>query len=344
MRVLVTGGAGFMGSHIARELCELDHEVHIIDDLSGGFDSNVPDEAAASYFDLRDTKKTEEVFKRFAPDICYHLACHPHEGLSQFMPCDIASSVLDVSLSVFRASVNCGSVKRIIHFSTMARYGDAGGRLPPFLETDPCTPKDVYGAAKLASEHCLRAIAETHGIKWCILAPHNVSGPGQNLSDPYRNVISIWANRLLKKKAPIIYGDGQQRRAMSDIRDSLPAYLQVGGLDGEEELRTDSNVINIGGNEHHSIVELAMMVLEEFGSDLKPVFVDERPREVALAYSSHEKANTMLGFEPVYTTRETIISIMDWARSVGPQECIYLEPSEIEIKNKLPKVWKDEEI
>lgn len=351
MNVLVTGGAGFIGSWIVEELLRLGHKVLILDDMSGGDEANIAPGADAKFFDLRDHKKTQEAFEAFDPELVYHLACHPHEGLSQFMPYDIASSVLMASVSVFRAAVNTG-VERVVNFSSMARYGRAGGKTPPYAEWDPAIPVDVYGAAKYAAEGALNALAEAHGMEYVHLAPHNVIGPRQSREDPYRNVISIWTNRLMKGLPPIIYGDGEQRRAFSDVRDSLPCYILAGIPDGKSrsfmgtELcsGTDGQVINIGGKEHVSINEAAQITIEEFGSDLEAVHVDDRPCEVKNAFCTISKSEALLDFKQTRPVRESIRDFIEWAKEQGPAECRYIDKSEVEITKNLPKVWADEEI
>jgi len=336
MKVLVTGGAGFMGSWIAKEHLKRGDEVLIIDDLSGGSHENIPQGASARFFDLRDAEKTEDAFQSFKPEVVHHAACHPHEGLSQFMPLDIGTSVFTASVSVFKAAVNCG-VRRIVYFSSMARYGDAGGAHPPFHEWDVTTPKDVYGGAKLAAEHALKAMAEAHGFEYVILVPHNVTGRFQCLRDAYRNVLAIWSNRLLKGKPPLVYGDGLQERAISDIRDSLPCYIKAAIDDAPV-----GEVINIGGNEVHTIKDLAYMVIDAFDIGIEPVFVEERPCEVKKAYCSIEKSEKLLGFKQEHTVRETIEDFVEWVKEVGYQKPKYIQKDKIEIVHNMPRVWREE--
>jgi len=350
MRVIVTGGAGFVGSWIAEELVRLGHDVLVLDDLSGGSEKNVPEGAAAKFFDIRNRERTLAAFQAFRPELVYHLACHPHEGLSQFMPVDIASSVLMGSLSVFSAAVNT-DVGRVVNFSSMARYGNAGGHHAPFSECDPAIPVDVYGAAKYAAERSLNAMGEAHGIEHVHMVPHNVIGPRQCTSDAYRNVLAIWCTRLHHGLPPVIFGDGHQMRALSDIRDSLPCYIRAGlepmrdfpcFCDSSYHDTINGEAINIGGAEPHTINDLARMVLEEWGSDLEPIHTGDRPCEVKLAYVTIRKSEDMLGFRQTFTVRESIRDFVSWAKEQGPQEFRYLKRSEVEIIRNMPEVWQKE--
>ncbi len=325
-----------MGSWIAEELVKRGHYVLVVDDLSGGYLENIPDGAHKSIFDVRNAARLQGLFMGFKPHLVYHLACHPHEGLSQFMPMEISSSVLEASLSVFKAAVNSGTEK-IVTYSSMARYGDANGRHPPFSETDVCTPRDTYGSAKLAADYSLMAMAEAHGLKYVILVPHNVVGPqGQNLADPYRNVLAIFIRRLIENKPLVIFGDGEQRRAFSDIRDSLPCYIRAGFDDV-----ADGEVINIGSVRNYTINELAQMVLEEFGGGPDPIHVPDRPCEVKHAYCTIEKSRRLLGFEEKHSLRDCIRDFIAWARTQELRPLNTLRKEEVEIEKNMPEVWRN---
>ena len=207
MKVVVTGCAGLIGSHLAHRLQAEGHNVLGVDDFSGGTRDNVIGLTNFVNLDVRKCNKLTKLFKSFSPNVVHHLSAHPHEGLSQFCPEKITSSVYNASLSVFKASINCGSLPRIIYYSSMARYGNGGLKLP-FTEDMPRAPEDIYAIAKCSAERALEILSSIHKFDYNIVVPHNVYGERVSLHDPYRNVLAIWINSILRGKPVIIFGDG----------------------------------------------------------------------------------------------------------------------------------------
>ena len=207
MRVLVTGIAGFMGSHIAEELIHRGHEVIGIDNLSGGYRDNVPEKATLLVADLADTSDILETFD--GVDIVVHTACTAYEGLSVFSPAHISQNTYQITASALSAAISSG-VKKFIFLSSMARYGEQP--ITPFTEDMPTKPVDPYGISKVAGEEILKTLCKVHGVELVIAVPHNIIGPNQKYDDPFRNAVSIFINRMLQGKPPIIYGDGLQTR------------------------------------------------------------------------------------------------------------------------------------
>ncbi len=226
-RIILTGSAGLMGSHLYKYLDGFGHHILCIDDLSNGLESNIIGQSNFVKLDLCNSKKTEKVFKKFRPDIVQHLACWPHEGLSQFCPEIITKSVYLASLSVFKAAINCGTSPKIIYYSSMARFGK-GNLKPPFSEDMSRMPEDIYAIAKCAAERALEIFASIHKFSYNILTPHNLFGPGLVIDDPYRNVLGLWCNAILRGKPLYIYGDGKQKRAMSYIDDAIEPMANAG--------------------------------------------------------------------------------------------------------------------
>lgn len=333
--ILVTGAAGFIGSWIAEELHKRGHEVICVDDLSAKLTYNLKYLPNLYNVDLRNESATDILVKCTKPEVVYHLAAHPHEGLSQFCPTSIFTTTCNSSMSVFKAALKY-DVKRVVYFSSMARYGDGmGGKfLPPFNEDDPRAPVDVYGSAKCAAEVSLEALNRAHGLEYVTLVPHNVYGERQNIADPYRNVIGIWINSLLRKKPIYIYGDGKQVRSFSYIMDSLECYVRAG---------TDKNisgeVINIGSGVPISLNKLAEIVLTEFNTEISPVYVPDRPCEVKEAFCTIEKSKRMLGYEDKTSIEEGVHKMSEWAKELGPKEPNYL--TTLEIEKNVPITWRD---
>ena len=260
-----------------------------------------------------------------------HLACWPHEGLSQFCPEIITKSVYLASLSVFKAAINCGTSPKIIYYSSMARFGQ-GNYKPPFSEDMPRMPEDIYAIAKCAAERALEIFSSIHKFSYNIATPHNVYGPGLVIDDPYRNVLGIFVNSILRGKPIYVYGDGNAQRALSYIDDVVEPMARL-GLDEN----INGEIINLGSAKVHTINELAQIVIEEFGLQMKPIYLPERPCEVKNAYCTIDKSVKLLGFKDKTPVRIGIRKLIEWAKVYGAKEPRYLD--KLEIEAHAPKVW-----
>ena len=205
-KILVTGVAGFLGSHLAEKLANMGDAVVGVDNMQGGYADNVSKNIEFYKIDCCDLQKMNEVMK--GVELVYHCAATAHEGLSVFSPYEIGKNNYLASISVFSAAIS-KKVKRIVFCSSMARYGS---QKYPFTEDMRPSPADPYAISKVAAEQTLINLCELNKIEWVIAVPHNIIGPKQKYDDPFRNVVSIMLNRMLKNKAPIIYGDGKQKR------------------------------------------------------------------------------------------------------------------------------------
>ena len=330
MRVLVTGAAGFIGSHVTTGLAEQGHEVVAVDDLSGGFKRNVPAGVKFDQIDLRDPEAAERAVADSAPDLLCHLAANAREGASQFQPRDVCGRNLMAYVNVLVPAVRRG-LKKVVLYSSMAVYGE---QTPPFSEEMPRQPVDVYGINKASMEGITEVLAEVHEFEYTIMRPHNVFGERQSLRDRYRNVVAIFMNRIMQGEPLYIYGDGEQRRAFSYIGDSLPAFLRACELGG----RLNGQVINVGGKEDISVNELARLVAAEFEAEPEMTHLPDRPREVKHAYSTWQKSEQLLGYEERYGLREGVRRMARWARELGPQPWSE-ETLELPSK-KAPVIWQ----
>lgn len=327
-RILVTGGAGFMGSWLVDELLKRRHEVISVDDLSGGFTANVNKNCKFIKMDLRNSKKVNKIVKDV--DIIYHLAAYAAEGQSIFSPIQINDINLTPMNNLLVAAVN-NDVKKFVFTSSMAVYGN---QKPPFSEDMPRMPEDPYGCAKAYCERMLEIFSRIYGFEYVILRPHNVYGPRQNILDPYRNVLGIWINRIMNNKQPYIYGDGKQTRAFSFIEDATPAIANAGLYE-----KASGHIINVGSEEVVTVNKACKIVLEAIGSDLKPIYLKERPGEVKYAYCTTEKSEKLLDYKTRYKLKDGIKKMIEWAKKVGPQKSTYRLP--LEITKKVPRVWKE---
>ena len=204
-QILVTGAAGFIGSHVARHLAAQGHQVVSVDDLSGGFLENVPVETNFIKGSVSDEAFVQRLFAEHAFEFVFHLAAYAAEGLSHFIRGFNYQNNLLASIHLINASVNSGRVKCFVFTSSIAVYGR--NQLPMTEETVP-QPEDPYGISKYAVELDLKAAHEMFGLNHVVFRPHNVYGEGQNLGDPYRNVVGIFMNQIMQGQELTVFGDG----------------------------------------------------------------------------------------------------------------------------------------
>jgi len=327
-KILVTGVAGFLGSHLAEQLAKKNHKVVGVDNMSGGYKDNVPKNIEFHNFDCCDLKKMNKIMD--GVDIIYHCAATAHEGLSVFSPFEITKNNYLASVSVFTAAV-ANKIKRIIFCSSMARYGD---QKTPFTEDMNPKPVDPYAISKVASENVLINLCELNNIEWVIAVPHNIIGPRQKYNDPFRNVVSIMINRMLQKKAPIIYGDGNQKRCFSYIDDCITCLLPM-----MDQKNLNKQIINIGPDEEFvTINEVSEICSNITGSNLKPIYKKDRPREVKLALCSADKARKLLKYETKTDLKNGILKTFNYIKKRGVRPFDY--NINLEIKNELtPETW-----
>ena len=330
MRVFITGIAGFIGSHLAEAFLAQGALVSGVDNLLGGYEDNVPILADWYSGDVNEFDRLKKAMR--GVDVVYHCAASAHEGLSVFSPHENARHGYAASAAVISAACAMG-VRRIIMCSSMARYGK-GNHPPPFTEETTPLPEDPYGIGKLASEQLLRNLAETHGVEWSIAVPHNVFGPHQVYSDPYRNAVSIFANLMLQGRQPIIYGDGLQERSFSYYTDVIEPLARLATEDCGL-----SEVINIGpDSEVVTVKRVAEMVATAVGTPFDPIYKPARPREVKSAHCSADKARRLLGYEPKVSLEDGIRKTVEWIKKRGTRPFIYRFDLEIE-SPKMPETW-----
>lgn len=334
-RILVTGGAGFIGSHLIDKVIENGHKVCIVDDLSGGFKRNINPKAKFYKYDLRgrnsgDEKDIFEICEEFRPEIIFHLAADAAENLAQFSPVDITSRNYDAFIRTLAAAIKVKKkgFKRFVFTSSIAVYG---ALQTPFKETNKPEPEDLYGISKLAAEESLKVMSKVHDFEYVIARPHNVYGPRQNMADPYRNVVSIFMNDLLKGKPYYIYGDGKQRRCFSYIDDVIDALYSCAFYD------VNAMVFNLGADHDYTLNELSNTIQKVAGIRIKPIYLPDRPQEVKVAISDHTLSKKYLKYKDKTSLIKGLKKTWEYAKSLGPQKPIF---DEVELPNKkLPKNW-----
>jgi UDP-glucose 4-epimerase len=326
---LVTGGAGFLGAHLSRELLSLGHQVVVLDDLSGGFVENVAPGAEFVRGSVLDHELLAGLFERHRFDYVYHLAAYAAEGLSHFIRRFNYENNVVGSMNVLNEAVKHRS-KHFVFTSSIAVYG-AGH--PPLREDQPARPEDPYGIAKLAVEQDLAVAHEMFGIDYTIFRPHNVYGEFQNIGDRYRNVIGIFMNQIMAGKPLSIFGDGTQTRAFSYIGDIVGPLARCVEVPGAR-----NQIFNIGGDTPYALRELAETVLSVTGGQSELRFLPAR-KEVLHAFSDHSKAGAVFGPSPGTSLRDGLTRMWTWAKAHGPRPTSRF--TGIEIDRELPAFWRE---
>jgi UDP-glucose 4-epimerase len=328
MKVFISGIAGFIGSHLADAWLAKGAEVSGCDNLLGGYEDNVPEGVTFSAIDCNDWERLRTAMK--GAELVVHSAATAHEGLSVFSPHFITKHIVGATSAMVSAAVAC-DVKRFVYLSSASRYGN---NPVPCTEDMTPAPVDPYGIGKVAGEHLLVNIAETHGMEWVIAVPHNVIGPRQKYDDPYRNVASIFINLALQGRSPIIYGDGSHVRCFSFVDDVVQPLVRLG-----EDSACTGQVFNVGPDEGEvTILELARTVARIVGTDVEPIFMSDRPREVPRTGCSADKARRLLGYEPKTSLEDGLRSMVDAIRVRGARPFDYYMPLEI-VNDQTPKSW-----
>jgi len=286
MRILVTGGAGFIASHIADAFISQGHTVGIVDNLSSGRRENVNPKAEFFEVDIRDRDKIEGIFKSFKPEIIDHHAAQINVRRSVEDPVYDATVNIIGSLNLLELSKDYG-VKRFVFASTGgAIYGDVGGLAD---ESTPTAPISPYGASKRSVEIYLGYYHSVFGLEYVALRYANVYGPRQ---DPFgeAGVVAIFSERILSGKPCIIYGDGEQTRDYVYVMDVVEANIRA--------LSAPVGIYNIGTGKETSVNELVEVLKSVSGRDFSVIYDAPRPGEVRRIALKCEKANKLLNWTP----------------------------------------------
>ncbi len=325
---LITGGAGFIGSHVAQHCLNAGHSVVVLDDLSGGFRDHVPEGAVFVEGTITDVNLLARLFDQHKFDYVYHLAAYAAEGLSHFIRRFNYTNNVVGSINLINEAIK-HDVKCFVFTSSIAVYG--AGQVP-MTESMVPQPEDPYGIAKYAVELDLRAAHEMFGLNSVVFRPHNVYGEHQNIGDRYRNVIGIFMNQIMNGQPLSVFGDGTQTRAFSFIDDVAPHIARCVDVPAAY-----NQVINIGADVPYSVNQLAEVVSRTLG--VAPNVTHLPPRnEVVHAYSSHEKARKIFGDAKPVTLEDGVERMAAWAKRAGARASGTFE--NIEIERNLPASWK----
>jgi len=330
MKIFVTGCAGLLGANYTRHLLANGHEVIGIDDLSGGYKAFVTKGENFSFvkLNLERRKKIVDLFEEHKPEVLVHFAAYAAEGLSPFIRNFNYRNNLICSANLINECIKHDT--KFIFTSSMAVYGE---QEPPFTEDKRPQPIDPYGIAKYAVECDLKLAHEQFGLRYNIVRPHNVLGIYQNIWDKYRNVIGIFIRKTLNGQPILVYGDGEQTRAFSDIKYYMEPF---------DRLLTehDGETFNIGADKHFTLNEVAdavQKVGKKYGYEV-PIEHGEPRHEVKHAYCDHTKAKSMLQFSDGTNLEELIESMFVWAMKQPNRK---VKTMEYEVTKDIYDYWRN---
>jgi UDP-glucose 4-epimerase len=289
-KVAVTGSAGLIGSNLTKKLVSLGHDVIGIDLATG--------------CDLTNEKQTDEVFELVRPEVVYALAAEAAESRGQASPVYMTQNNSGIFVNTLKASINAG-VKKFIFTSSVAVYGEVN---VPYKEDGPTKPKDVYGVNKLACEQMLKIMAKVHGFTYVIFRPHNIYGPGQNMRDPYKNVIALFMRRLVEKQPYVLYGFGEMRRAFSFVDDVIGVLAEA--LDP----KFDNQTLNVGSEKDISIKELSDLVQKVTGIRSEVEMLKGRPQEISMFLADHTKQKQLTHYHET-PIEKGLKKTWDWVKN-----------------------------
>ena len=309
-RILVTGGAGFIGSHIADRLLKEGFEVTVIDNLDTGRLENIANHQDKKEFnfikgDIRDFNLVKETMQDM--DAVFHEAALASVTLSVEKPLLTNDINVTGTLNVLKAASDL-HVKRFIFASSAAVYGNA---VSPLKREDMTTnPTSPYGVSKLAAEVYVRLFCKVYGLETVALRYFNVYGPKQrfDIQCAYGGAITIFTNRLLRNKPPLIYGDGEQTRDFVYIQDVVEAnMLALKSRDAAGE------VFNVGTGTNVSVNQVANTLKEIMDrKDLETIYADSRPTDIRHGYADITKAQKILGYNPRFSFKEGLTELVNW--------------------------------
>jgi len=308
-RVMITGGAGFIGSHLADALLALGAEVVVLDDLSAGRRENLQNHASLTF--VQGSILDRDLLQNVVAGCSYVF----HEAALGSVPRSVELPLLynDVNttgtLNVLDASRRLG-VGRVLFAASSSAYGF---NPVPWIETMPVLPRSPYAATKVAGEALFRAYSASYGLDTAALRYFNIFGPRQSPHSAYAAVIAAFAKAYLSGEAPVIYGDGEHSRDFTFVANAVHANLLAARR--PEPIRGE--VMNVGCGGRISLNRLASQMGQELGRpDLTPVYQEERAGDIRHSYADLTRVRTMLGYEPVVEFREGLRETLSWYRSI----------------------------
>lgn len=329
--ILITGVAGHIGSRFSNWVINNhpDYKIVGIDSLLCGYEENVNKNIE---FYKKDLSKSNihEIFAKHKFKYVFHFAAYAAEGISPFLRKFVLSNNVLSTANILNECINFG-VKRLVFTSSMSVYGRGVETGRRFCEDDVPTPLDPYAISKYTSELDIHSAGMQHGLDWCILRPHNIYGPGQNIWDRYRNVFGIWMYQVINNKPISIFGDGSQTRAFSYIDDCMSCMWNAA-----VSIAASKQIINIGGKKEYSIYEAANLFMNITGytmvAHLEPRF------EVHWSVPSWEKSVKILSYQDITPIDDGLKLMWEWAKKQPTRE--RKTWTKFEVEKGLYEYWK----
>lgn len=302
---LVTGGAGFVGSHIVDALAAAGHQVRVFDDFSTGNRDNLAqhgNKIEVLTGKLEDAAAVQNAAQ--GVQLIFHQAALASVPRSVADPVATHHACATGTLHVLQAA-RAAKVRRVVYAASSSAYGQ-GARLPK-QETDPTEPVSPYAVAKLAGEHYCAAFTEVYGLETVRLRYFNVFGPRQPPDSPYAAVIPLFIEAMLVGKSPIIHGDGQQSRDFTYVADVVQANLLAAEVPG-----VGGRVYNIACGRRTSLLDLVRNINEMRGTQIRPIHDEARPGDVRHSQADISRAQAELGFQPRYELAQGLRLTLDY--------------------------------
>jgi nucleoside-diphosphate-sugar epimerase len=304
---LVTGGAGFIGSHLAEALVGRGERVRVVDNLATGKRRNVEHLSGIDFLegDLAEAGVAARAVQ--GVDYVLHQAAIPSVPRSVADPVTSHRANVDASLNLLVAARDTG-VKRVVYAGSSSAYGDAATL--PKREDMPPHPLSPYALQKLVVEQYCQIFSQLYGLETVTIRYFNVFGPRQDPGSPYSGVISLFAAAVLEGQPPVIYGDGEQTRDFTYVANVVDGVLRAVDAPGAA-----GEVINVATGGRISLNELLRTMNRLVGGRVEPVFKEARPGDVRDSQADIAKARALLGYSPIVTLEEGLKRTLEWCRA-----------------------------
>jgi UDP-glucose 4-epimerase len=304
MKILVTGGAGFIGSSLALAFLADGHEVRVLDDLSTGFVENVPDRAELIEGDIADPQAVAKAVE--GTQVVFHLAAHRAVARSVEDPLATDTANTHGTLTVLKSALDAG-VRRVVYASSSSVYGRNAPMPTP--ESAPTRPLSPYGVTKLAGEHYCRVFAELYGLETVSFRYFNVYGPRQRPDSAYAAVIPLFIDALRRGERPTVHGDGRQSRSFTYIGDVVAANLAALAASPQA---CRGQIYNVAGDESYSLLDLLGALGRILGVTPEPTFADPRAGDIRDSRADNSLAREILGFEAQVGFEDGLRAAVGW--------------------------------